>query len=276
MVRRTRSDRAAAALLAGALVIALDIAVHRTREGADGLNVWGYRGPVGRRKLPNEIRVVVLGGSTAFGRDFPNSMPTYLQHDLNNPRLRGNAEYHGSGPITVINLASPYDRVESFAQTLHDFAWLQDEVACLYIGHADPVPSADAAKTGWRRQSAVFRQFGYLPILPSLGRHDSSQLVPERTPIDTYIGSLAGAVVDALARGRKVVVATHPFLASDRARTRLPYSCAIVLGTSRDSRTSICAARLTSRIRRSSRTAFTPPRWATRSLPIACLKPCLD
>ena len=51
--------------LVGLLVV--DIYVHGRFERSGGFNVWGYRGPsVGRRK-PDEFRLIVLGGSTAYG-----------------------------------------------------------------------------------------------------------------------------------------------------------------------------------------------------------------
>ena len=52
---------------ASAVLLAADVYLHWRVQNAGAVNVWGYRGPVVGRKQPNEIRVVVLGGSTAFG-----------------------------------------------------------------------------------------------------------------------------------------------------------------------------------------------------------------
>ena len=63
---------AAAAIMLSVLVtllgaLGVDLYLHHRAEKSAGLNRWGYRGPVVGRKAPGEIRVAMLGGSTAFG-----------------------------------------------------------------------------------------------------------------------------------------------------------------------------------------------------------------
>ena len=209
---------AAGAALAFSLLWAADIFMHRRLESETGVNVWGYRGPVVRQKAPDEIRVVVLGGSTAFGRELTGSMPLYLQDYLNNERLRGDAAFHSAAPITVVNLASPYDHVGAFERTLDDYAWLHDDVVCLYIGHDDPAPSAEAARVGWRRQSAIFRASGYLPILPMLIAPRSAAGMDVRETVDDYAAAIDRAIARALGTGRRVIVVTHPFITPEEGR----------------------------------------------------------
>lgn len=209
---------ASAVALALALLVAADIFVHRRQESGAGVNIWGYRGPVIRQKARDEIRIVVLGGSTAFGRGLTGSMPAYLQDYLNNERLRGDAAFHSPAPIVVVNLASPYDRAAAFEGTLDDYAWLDDDVVCLYIGHDDPAPSVEAASSGWRRQSAVFRWFGYLPALPSLVRQPSATVTDVHENDDDHLAALDRAIARALASGRRVIVATHPFVTAKEGR----------------------------------------------------------
>jgi hypothetical protein len=205
------------AALAFGLLWAADIFAHRRGESGAGVNIWGYRGPVIRQKAPDEIRVVVLGGSTAFGRELTGSIPLYLEDYLNNARLRGDASYQSTSPITVVNLATPYDHVGAFERTLDDYAWLRDDIVCLYIGHDDPAPSREAAQTGWRRQSAIFRTSGYLPFLPSLvARHSADVVVHEDD--DDYLAALDRSIVHVLANGRRVIVVTHPFLTPEENR----------------------------------------------------------
>jgi hypothetical protein len=205
------------AALAFALLWAADIFAHRRGESGAGVNIWGYRGPVTRQKAPDEIRVAVLGGSTVFGRELPGSMPAYLEDYLNNARLRGDASFQSTSPITVVNLATPYDHVGAFEGTLDDYAWLRDDVVCLYIGHDDSAPSREAARSGWRRQSAIFRAYGYLPILPSLvARRPAAAVVHEDD--DDYLAALDRSIVHALANGRRVIVVTHPFLTPEENR----------------------------------------------------------
>ena len=204
--------------LALALLVAADIFVHRRQESGAGVNIWGYRGPVVRQKAREEIRITVLGGSTAFGRELTGSMAAYLQDDLNNERLRGDASFHSTAPIAVVNLASPYDRVAAFEGTLDDYAWLHDDVVCLYIGHDDPAPSVEATRSGWRRQSAIFRSFGYLPALTPLVWPLSAARVDVRERDDGYLAALDRAIAHALAGGRRLIVATHPFITPDEGR----------------------------------------------------------
>src|SRR5262249_43051029 len=49
------------------VLLAVDVYLHHRVQYSAGVNVWGYRGdPVGTKK-PGELRIVALGGSTAFG-----------------------------------------------------------------------------------------------------------------------------------------------------------------------------------------------------------------
>jgi hypothetical protein len=197
--------------------------MHRRVEEQSGLNIWGYRGPVVKQKAPSEIRLVVLGGSTAFGEAFAGSIPLFLQDYLNNARLQQGAGYRPAGPITVVNLATPSDRPASFRQTLRDYDYLRYDAVCLYLGHDDP-PPRDAALSGWRRESLVFRASGYLPILSSLvpwtgsveaSARDSAVGVPRIAGIE---GAIDAVIDDEIARGKKVIVATHPFITGEESR----------------------------------------------------------
>src|SRR2546421_12800458 len=47
--------------------VAADLGAHRRVETLGGLNIRGYRGPVAHQRQPNELRVVFVGGTRAFG-----------------------------------------------------------------------------------------------------------------------------------------------------------------------------------------------------------------
>ena len=252
-------------VFAALLIVALDISIHRKEESGSGLNIWGYRGPVARRKVPGEIRVVVLGGSTVFGRARQGSIPLFLEQYLNVGWMRANLGYDRPGMMTVVNLATPYDRVQSFDRTLRDFESLDYDVVCLYIGHDDPVPSVEARDAGWRRQSAVFRATGYLPILPMVlgvertaqrpgseaGRAEpQSDSQPERLSND--ISALDATIEHELARNKRVFVVTHPFLSPDEARRQDAIRDHLVgrFGRTRGSATWTCGSRSTRPTRR--------------------------
>ena len=52
-------------------VLWADMALHRRAAERDGLNQWGYRGPIARRRQPREQRMVFVGGSAIFGAGVP-------------------------------------------------------------------------------------------------------------------------------------------------------------------------------------------------------------
>src|SRR5262249_45771265 len=79
------------------LLLAADVYAHGRADRSAGLNRWGYRGPVVGRKLPGEARIVMLGGSTAFGYGvtWDRAIPAQLER-----RLRARRKQ----PTTVVNL----------------------------------------------------------------------------------------------------------------------------------------------------------------------------
>jgi hypothetical protein len=82
---------AAVAAVTALVLLALDVYVHHRVQYEAGVNVWGYRGdPVGKKK-PGETRIIVLGGSTAFGYGlrWNESWPYYLEQKIEPPRRDG-------------------------------------------------------------------------------------------------------------------------------------------------------------------------------------------
>lgn len=146
-------------VLAVAAVFALDCALHRRFESAAGLNVRGYRGPVLGRKQPAERRIVVLGGSTAFGYGVgpSESFPACLERMLCE-------SMQGRCPVRVANLAYNNEGAYSFRPTLEDYRGLGYDVAILYEGYNDLDKRPN--RRIYRRSSPIFQLTGYLPILP--------------------------------------------------------------------------------------------------------------
>src|SRR5579864_938769 len=149
-----------------AVLVGMDAYLHSRVQNNGGVNVWGYRGPTIGRKAPNEIRVAVFGGSTAFGYGvkWNEAFPFYLQ-TLLNQAPRGGKRY------VVVNLGAPAQGAFGFQFDLADYMYLQYDVAVLYEGYNDlgaidlpnAVPPRDAVNTLlWRRQSPVFRATGYM------------------------------------------------------------------------------------------------------------------
>jgi lysophospholipase L1-like esterase len=122
------------------------------------------------KKKPGERRVIVIGGSTAFGYGlrWNESFPYYLEQKLKvrEPRT----------PVSVVNLGIPTDSARTFVATLNDYAYLDYDVAVFYEGYNDLGLDVNPPKNmtnpavshylAWRHQSPVFRWTGYFPIFP--------------------------------------------------------------------------------------------------------------
>lgn len=144
--------------LIGAL--AADLLLHQRAERSAGLNRWGYRGPVAGRKQPGELRVVMLGGSTAFGYGvtWDEAIPARLERTLNEPGARP--------PARVINLGFNNEGAYSFLPTLQDYDSLDYDLVVLYEGYNDLMGDGGPNRSVYRHESVVFRTTGYFPILP--------------------------------------------------------------------------------------------------------------
>lgn len=142
----------------GAL-LAIDVYLHHRVERDAGLNVWGYRGPTVPRKQRGEHRLVVLGGSAAFGYGvrWDQAFPARLEAGLQ-PLSKGHA------PVTVVNLAMNAQGAYSFRFVLEDYLKLDYDTAIFYEGYNDLGNEPNLAVG--RRDSPVFRLTGYFPIFP--------------------------------------------------------------------------------------------------------------
>lgn len=165
---------AASAVVAASLVtivalLCADLYLHKRVEKSAGLNAWGYRGPAVGRKKPGEVRVVVLGGSTAFGYGvtWDHAFPALLEQRLN---------ASGTGAYTVVNLGYNSEGAYSFRFTLQDFAYLDYDLVCLYEGYNDLMGDNQPNLAVYRRDSPIFRLTGYFPILPLVFREKAMAL----------------------------------------------------------------------------------------------------
>lgn len=174
MTRRKKLVFAAVAMLlastvAFAALLAVDIYLHGRFERSAGYNVWGYRGPSLGAKTPAEIRIAVLGGSTAYGYgvNWEESIPALLERELATQAT----------PVTVANLGYNNEGAYSLQFTLEDYLWLDYDLAILYDGYNDVTYNApDMNRQVYRRDSPVFRWTGYLPIFPVVFREKAAAL----------------------------------------------------------------------------------------------------
>lgn len=218
-----------------ALAVITDMRVHRWVQEDRGVNFRGYRGPIARTKKVEDRRIIVLGGTLAFGPGLPRdeTMPAYLERNLHQGWRAGNARLQA----TVVNLAAPGDGPASYLATLEDYASLGGDVVCI-LNDAD-TPHAGSTQP-WRRQSGIYRLTKYFPLLPVViadGLAAASVSAPPMPPVVSpggrepataadctgefkpYCDSLTATVQQLLADGRRVMVVVAP-AATDRGRAR--------------------------------------------------------
>ena len=142
------------------LLLGLDLYLHKKFEKVAGLNIHGYRGPVVKRKQPNERRIVVLGGSTALGYGVApqESFPAVLEKTLNERRRQ-----EGGGPVSLVNLAYNTEGAYAYLFNLRSYKYLDYDVALFYTGFND---LGGLNTYVYRNTSPIFRLTGYMPIIP--------------------------------------------------------------------------------------------------------------
>ena len=174
MTRRKKMMFALAAIALASSVsllclLMVDVYLHGRYERSAGYNVWGYRGPRVADKKPGELRVVMLGGSTAYGYgvNWEDAIPAQLERALTSASM----------PATVVNLGYNNEGAYSLRFTLEDYFWLDYDAAILYEGYNDVVLNPpEANRQVFRRDSPVFRWTGYLPIFPMIFREKAAAL----------------------------------------------------------------------------------------------------
>ncbi len=164
--------------MAGAVVLGVDFYAHKRTQNLSGVNIWGYRGPVVGPKQRDEARIVVVGGSTAwgYGLRWDESFPYDLERRLNDRALGGRR-------FSVVNLGAPMDGAYAMKFTLEDYRWLNYDAAILYEGYNDlglggaPFPVRGSPNYHvWRHETAVYRLTGYFPIFPLVFREKALSL----------------------------------------------------------------------------------------------------
>jgi hypothetical protein len=146
-----------AVLIAAAVTVALDIYAHQRVESAGGVNVWGYRGPVAHAKAAAEIRIVIVGGTRAYGwGQHGSGLTTELRRQIMLTTDRPGRELR---PIVAINLGQLGALPESYPATLDHYAYLRPDYVCIY----DDLGVAGSESF---ERSGVFALTGYAPALP--------------------------------------------------------------------------------------------------------------
>ena len=139
--------------------VAADLGAHRRVETLGGLNIRGYRGAVAHQRQPNELRVVFVGGTRAFGWGEPASGTTVagVRFELTRVLDRPNRPLQ---PIVAINLGQLGALPESYPSTLEHFAYLLPDYIGIFDDLGDPGPNRPFDTSG------VYALTGYRPMLP--------------------------------------------------------------------------------------------------------------
>jgi hypothetical protein len=187
MRRRRRIAFALAAIGGSAIamiaaLLAVDVYLHKKYQTSAGFNIWGYRGPSAGRKRPAEYRVVMVGGSSAYGYGvtWDQAIPAQLEQRL--------AERAPAGrTFRVINLGYNNEGAYSFAFTLDDYRHLDYDLVCLYEGYNDLNGDPRAPNVAvFRHDSPVFRLTGYLPIFPIIFKEKAAAMLAGGDPGALY------------------------------------------------------------------------------------------
>jgi hypothetical protein len=141
-----------AVALSGLLLLAADLYAHKRVEMVGGVNIWGYRGAVVKRRVPGDARVLFLGGTRAYGygAGADDTIAHALEWELTVQTQRR---------TTVVNAARMGATAADYAAMVERHAHLEPDVVVLYddLGYAATRPHI----------SKVAARFnGYEPILP--------------------------------------------------------------------------------------------------------------
>jgi lysophospholipase L1-like esterase len=177
--RRKRIAYAATAMTLALVVpflalLGIDIYLHGKYQKSAGFNVWGYRGPVVGRKAASEYRLVVLGGSTAFGygTSWDEAIPAVLE------RLLAGRIVGPFARFRAINLGYNNEGAYSFKVTLADYQSMKYDLVCLYEGYNDLMANPLRPNVSvFRHESPVFRLTGYLPIFPIIFKEKAAAML---------------------------------------------------------------------------------------------------
>lgn len=150
MIKIVLALQAVALLALG--VLAADLYAHKRVEMVGGFNVWGYRGQVAKQLPAGGLRILLVGGTRAYGYGTPadGTFAYAVEWDLKADTRE---------PVSVINAAVMGATAPDFASMVSRYLTLAPNVVCIY----DDLGRASTS----RRDSAVARvAYGYTPILP--------------------------------------------------------------------------------------------------------------
>jgi hypothetical protein len=205
-----------------AILMAVDLGLHRKFDQNAGLNYRGYRGPVLGRKAPGEIRLGLFGGSVAMGYGTKNEVgiAALLEQALNHRRSAG-LRY------TVANLAANNEPgIAYFKANYELFAYLDLDVLVFYVCQEEVTGLAEIPQHDYSNRSInpVMRTAGYYFIFPTValekyylwrygsveeGYRANQRPTAEERPVPST-ETLRGFLEDLSGQDKRVVIAFCP------------------------------------------------------------------
>lgn len=184
-----------AAVLGVLLMVALDQYAHKQVQLVGGLNSWGYRGTVAKQRAFDETRLMVVGGTQAFGFGVAvkETTTSYLRH-----MVEAWVTFD-RGPVTAMNLGVLGLPRGAYAARLDQFRYLAPDLICIYVDLASN-PTASAHLAG---ASGVAAWTGYWPALPLVLREKGDLLASRGQPLGGLVrltGHALGAADSMVAR----------------------------------------------------------------------------
>ena len=201
------------------LVATLNQYAHKQVQMMGGLNSWGYRGTVAKQRVFDETRLVIVGGTQAFGFGVAvkESTTSYLRYMIESWVT------FDHGPVSAVNLGVLGLPRGAYAARLEQHRYLVPDVICVYVDLA-PNPTAAAHRS---TPSGVARLTGYMPSLPVVLREKGDLLAQHGNPLGSVLrltGRALGAADTGLAR---VVGSSEP---QDDAVTAVVAAVGVALG----------------------------------------------
>jgi hypothetical protein len=206
-------------VLAGLLLLAADIYAHKRVEMVGGFNIWGYRGAVVKQRAPGDARVLLLGGTRAYG--YGASSDDTIAH-----ALEWELTVQTQRRTTVIDAAHMGATASDYATMVDRHADLDPDVIVLYddLGYAATRP---------RRSSVASAFNGYEPILP-LVLEEKGMFLRQRASV---VSRSLGWVFQTIGRGLKNVESSeaplnpgeYAALMIAAAERALPYAIVLIV-----------------------------------------------
>ncbi|MBF0206895.1 MAG: hypothetical protein HQK53_08375 [Oligoflexia bacterium] len=138
-------------------IISVDLLLHHRLATQQGWNYRGYRGKILSAKRDGEYRIACFGASTVYGY--------FVNQDQTWPYLLEKRLLELKKDASVANLGWNNQGLYGVFHDIKYFENLDYDLAILYNSNADSVPSSIGV-ANYRAESAFFKLFGYMPILP--------------------------------------------------------------------------------------------------------------